>query len=188
MYFILGSDSPLGKEAFSLEKIDPFSQSWMTGDRFAEERQPPNPLRLRIDPDVPGDMLLEFYESPVPLMSKRLVDALQGAGVDNLDVYPAEITGAASGGVIDSFVAVNIIGAVAAADPGESVTDPDVEGMVSAAFDTLVIDEEAAGGRLLFRLAEDVGAVLVSGKVRDAIEPLGFETLEFIDPEDWVSL
>ena len=188
MYFILRSDSPLGKEAYNLQRIDQFSKSWMTGDRFGEGNEPPSPLRLRVDPEIPGDLLLEYYEAPVPLMSKRLVDALQQSGVDNLDVYPAEIIDESSGDVIDSYFAVNIIGTVSAADPEQSVTDPEVEGIISAAFDSLVIDEEAAGGQLIFRLAEDVSAVLVSERVVDAIEPMGFETLEFVDPEDWVSL
>jgi hypothetical protein len=57
--------------------------------------------------------------------------------------------------------------------------------MISMDFNSLAIDEAAAGGALLFRLAESVNAIVVHERVRRHLEASGITTLTFIEPEDW---
>lgn len=55
-------------------------------------------------------------------------------------------------------------------------------------FTSLVLDEAACGGRLLFRLAESVNALAVAATVRAHLLAAGFDTLRFREPGDWVQL
>ena len=43
-----------------------------------------------------------------------------------------------------------------------------------------------AGGRLMFRLAENTSAILVHRSVRDAIEAAGIEAVRFVEPADFL--
>lgn len=190
MYYLMRPSDPPGELGVRLERLeDGSNRSWMLGARFSAAEAPVGPVRLRFDPESAGTVLREFYAVPVPLVSKRLLAVLQEAGVDNLDVYPAVITDERTGQVHETHVAVNIIGAIAAADLGQSVLDPRVpERQISAAFDTLVIDEGAARGALMFRLAENVSAIVVHERVKERVEQEDIPTVEFVAPADWFSL
>lgn len=188
MYYIMNWRVPLGDAAIQLRFLERHRGAWMLGARFEPDQEPPNPLRMRFNPDTSGSVLLDLYQSPVVLMSKRLVTTLQSAGVDNLDLYPATILDEETNTLHESHVAVNIIGTVSAADVAQSELDPRVpERELTAAFDKLVIDEAKARGQLLFRLAERVGAIVVHERVKDTVDEAKFQTIGFMEPEDWMS-
>lgn len=193
MYFILGTDTPGGAERARLTyRRDHPRRSWNSGQRFStnpndppHRRTPPEPVRVEIEPGHAG-VMLDFFPVPVPLMTRRLMDALQGVGVTNLDCYKAEIRDSETNQVWNDYVAVNIIGAIAAADLKHSRFDPTVEERaVSMDFNSLVIDEGKTQGALLFRLAESVNAIVVHERVKQALEKQAFNTLRFFKPEDW---
>lgn len=115
----------------------------------------------RTDPLQPAD----FYPSS-KLMSRRLIETLEGAGVDNLQLFDAEIVNVTSGEKLPGYQVVNIIGLVAAADPDASKSRPLANVQF---FETLVIDEARAHGLLMFRLAESLGDIIIAEKVAKAV-------------------
>src|SRR5262245_34137795 len=75
----------------------------------------PSSLPFQFSFESQGKPLFDYYSANC-LMSKRLVEALRGSGVDNLQIFPAVLTEASSGAVRDDYCVVNVIGLVAAAD------------------------------------------------------------------------
>lgn len=149
-----------------------------------DEAPPDAPVALLVSPERPG-LLPEFSVHPVPLMTRRLLAALRAAGVDNLEVYDAEITDTETGEVDREHVAFNLIGLVAAADmDASSFNEALEERLISVDFHSLVVDEAAAQGLLMFRVAQCVTAILVHDRVKRAVEASGIDTLTFLPPED----
>jgi hypothetical protein len=173
-------------------KRDHPRRSWASGTRFSSNpedpvfrREPAQPVRAEIKSGYSG-ALIEFWDDPVPLMTKRLHRALQGAGVTNIDTYDAEIVDPKSGKVNTDYVAFNIVGKISAADLTKSkVASSNTDQMISMDFDAVSINEDAARGALIFRLAESVNAIVVHEKVKQHIEATGIDTLTFVQPEDW---
>jgi hypothetical protein len=156
---------------------------WASGARF--KAPPSEPVVATIKEGYAG-IMAEFWTNPVPVMTKRLLRALEQGGVTNLDTYRAEIHDPASGAIYHDHVAFNIIGVVSAADLKNSQFDPTQEDRkISMLFDAVAIDAGKAHDLLLFRLAESVNAIMVHQKVRQHIEASGIDTLTFVEPEDW---
>jgi hypothetical protein len=178
MYYMMLCLSPSNANHAMLGYIkDDRARSWHSGTRFTVP--PPEPIQVEVDPDMPG-IIPEFTDQPLPLMSQRLLAALQSAGVTNLDNYRAVITDPTTNRVYDDHVAVNIIGKVAAADKGKSGYDPEIPW-----FDKVVLDKLAPRGALMFRLAESVNAILVHESVKKRVESSGIDTLTWVPPEQW---
>jgi hypothetical protein len=159
--------------------------NWMGGERWAVDV--PSNLVFQIEEDDEG-VMLPFFNDVVPLMRVDLLKALREAGVDNIDDYPAIIRETRSGREYRDYRVVNIIGAVRAADLAASDVEPsgfDGSFDIDAFFNTLKLDESAAQGLLLFRLAESVGTILVHAKVREHVEKSGIEHMEFVHPAEW---
>ncbi len=82
----------------------------------------------------------------------------------------------------NDYLAVNIIGTIAAADMLKSVVLDDPDGpLITVIFESLVIDEAKAGGHLFFRLAESVSTVVVHEKVVRHLESKGGFGLTFLE-------
>lgn len=145
------------------------SAPWMTGELLT--RTVPNPVVFRLDPNYPGK-LKPMYQTTILLMRDDLVQALEEAGVDNLEKFPAVVRDETKSEEHTTYKAVNIVGLIACADMEGSklMDDEDEPGEVDVNFDSLVIDEKKAGGALLFRLAESVNAIIVHRSVRDRVE------------------
>lgn len=190
MYFVMQSTVPAGHGPIRLEEVDKsYTQSWLLGARFEDSERPPNPYVLRVNQELGGTVLMDLYQTPAVLMSKRLLAALRDAGVDNLDVYPARIIDEEEGKTYQSHDAVNIIGAISAADLETTQFDPGVpDRVLSAAIDRLGVDESAARGQRLFRLAESINAIVVDEGVKKRVESEGITTVVFTKPDDWSSL
>lgn len=122
-----------------------------------------------------------------PLMHRDLVMALRSAGADTIEDFAVEIMDEETDEVCDDFLAINIVGLVAAADLGRSsVVLHDERGLIDADFDSLSLDDHRIKGRLLFRLAESVNAVVVEAHVKSKLEALGGFELTFAVPESWI--
>lgn len=177
---------PRGETVLNLLEYPEFDgvESWMLASRF--DRQLPAPIMLRWDPETAGRKK-QYYDATIPLMHRNLLDALRASGVDNVDAYPAEIVHPITGETDSEYVAVNVIGAIKAADLAKSAyTDESGFGRIDMDFDGLTISENAAGGALLFRLAECVTGLVVHETVKRQLELRGGFGLTFVPPNDWV--
>jgi hypothetical protein len=86
----------------------------------------------------------------------------------------------------DNYLAVNIVGRVAAAELAKSEINPEVpERLISMDFFSLSVDEAKTRGALMFRLAENLSAVLVHEHVKAQVDRAGIETLTWLRPEEW---
>lgn len=137
-----------------------------------ENLELPYRLTIRVNPRH-GLEMDDFYPDR-NVMSKRLVATLQSSGVDNLQVFPAEIKHNLTGEIIDDFVVVNIIGMVSCADLSKSDATPlaDVN-----YFHKLTIDANKTRGGLMFRLAESRIDVIVAEQVAKNIGKGNFHNL-----------
>ena len=153
------------------------------------EQRPTGPVQINAVPhDGYQDDPADLQDKTVPLMSKRLKEAMDAAGVDNINYLPITLKNTETGRVYDYF-AFNLLGLVAAADPAESkISSHDGDFVGDSQIEDLVIDESKTGGLLIFRLKEKFSAILVHEKVRQAIKSAGIKTVGFMRPEDYVAL
>lgn len=160
---------------------------WRKGARFS--RPVPTPIEVtlkRIDPNAGdhGPEIPEFLESSAPIFSNDLLAAMREAGVDNLDTYEVVLVDLENQARHSTHKAVNIIGAISAADMSKSDAIINTGGpIIDVDFDRLSVDERKARGALIFRLAESTNAILVHEKLRDALLAKGFGHLAFYEPE-----
>ncbi len=181
MYHVLHSFGPLFKPTLMLGAIPEVEgiESWMSGQPITVPVA--EPLVLEIDPDEAGEPR-EMYELEALVLSRRLVDALVEAGVDNLQIYSAVLQGPESGREFPHYCLVNVVGAVCCADLEQSVyTTTSTSPTINVAFDELVIDPIRARGALMFRLGESLGTIVVHEDVKRYLLDRGFSMLTFED-------
>lgn len=182
-YYVLDVDGPT-PAAMIESGPDLPSAPWNSGKRI--EGPVVEPLEYKLDPDYPGHLLPLYEAESVPLVRDDVLVLLRAAGIDNLQLYDAVIHDPVSGRQHTNYKAFNIVGAVSAADMGQSglMGTSDSE-MVDIDFDSLVLDDTRAGGLLMFRLAEAVNAIVVHLSVKRLIEEHGIEGISFLGPGEW---
>jgi uncharacterized protein DUF1629 len=199
MYYVLDCHSPLEAEHYTLEASDDGNDKrWEEGVLFSEHDKregfhpPTKVIGLETQPEDEEEEQAFVYPEltwiPIPLMSRRLVLALQAAGVDNLQTYETRLVTVEGKNPPhrNYYLAVNIVGLVEAADFAKSEVNPAVkERMISMDFYSLAIDEAKAKDLSMFRLAENISAVLVHERVKEQVEAAGITTLTWIPPEEW---
>lgn len=127
----------------------------------------------------------DFLEFPCPFVSDRMRQALDAAGVDNVEYFPALVDEQyGDGGVIAEYWVANVVGAVACASPlgGDVADGPDEVGPPAAPFR---VDPARAGGLGLFRLAEDRRLLVVSEPVADVLRAAGLRGVALQPPETY---
>lgn len=163
---------------------------WQDGQALTEEgRNFPLPIQIEFEPfrGYSGPPI-EMRDVGIPIMSVRLADAFTAAGVDNIEFFPARLRNTVTGASYE-YRAYKIVGVVAAADLARSEwRSYDRKPVADVSFETLAIDEGRPAGLGVFRLAENISAVLVHEWVRRVIEARGIDTIEFVKPEDWAHL
>lgn len=196
-YFVVKCFPPLGKAHFDLSADDEIvDKRWHEGIMFVsnDRRQGFHPPQASIDIDTKPErndarfVYPEYTPHPIPLMSRRLVDALRAGGVDNLQAYETRLHKIAgkSPVAVDHYLAVNIVGCIEAADNTRSESNPEVDdALVSVDFFSLVIDTAKARGALMFRLADNGSAVMVHEQVKARVESAGITTLSWLGPGEW---
>ena len=110
----------------------------------------------------------------IPVMSDSLIAALQQAGVDNLQCFPAEMRSSVDGTVWKNYQVVNVIGLISCADLNPSeftriIDRPGEDTSPLMAFENLKIDPARSREALLFRLAESPGTIVVAGSVVECL-------------------
>ncbi len=196
-YFVLACEPRPSEAHFDVE-VDASvrGKRWKAGILFsASDRRealhpPQEPISLSTvdDTNDPPRVYPEYSSQPIPLMSRRLVAAMQAAGVDNLQLFSTQLNDRRGDPppAPDHYLAVNIVGCIAAADLARSALNPLVnDRLVSADFHSLAVAEDKTRAALLFRLAENVSAVLVHKQVKEAVERSGIDTLTWYLPREW---
>jgi len=168
---------------------------FLANNKWEDERPPKEPIELATEPQPAEEygaenwgFYRELYWTPIPLFSRRLVDALIKGGVHNIQTYETVLTNVEGDNPPprDHYLAVNVIGLIDAADMEKSVISPgSKEELYATDFDSLVIDEKAPRGMLMFRLAQNISAVLVHQRVKEYVEAAGIDTLTWFRPEEW---
>ena len=183
-YYVLGANAE--RRMLLSPPPDPNDDdTWWAGTKF--QRPPDLPVVAEIKKGYEDADLLDFF-GPASLLSNALYEALIAAGVDNLEVYDAEIQSEDGKIVHKNYKAFNLIGLVKAADMAKSQFSADVPSrLIDASIQKLEIDGDKARGALMFRLAEYVGAVIVHERVKRAIEAAGVKTVTFTAPDQYVS-
>lgn len=196
-YFVMDCHSPLTADHWMIELGESAPDlRWHEGQRFSPDEDrigfdpPKAPIDLVTTEDVepPPKIYPELLWVPIPLMSRRLLAALQACGIDNLQAYETRLIEprGEKPPPPDYYVAVNIIGLVAAADLQKSKLNPETpDRLISADFRSLAIDQSKTGDLLIFRLAENISAVLAHERVRAEIEKRGINSLTWFEPEEW---
>ena len=124
----------------------------------------PWPFSLRHKRPEPLHMA-DFYPSGT-VMSERLIDVLKSAGVDNLQLFKAQIVNEQTKEEIAGYQVVNILGLVSAADENASKSRPLAHVRF---FEKLILDETRARGQLMFRLAESLTDIIIAESVAKRI-------------------
>ncbi len=138
----------------------PRAVDFISGSVIDDELETP----LIFTTDAPeGTKLLDFKRGTVTLMSKRFVELLKGAQVDNLQTFPAIVKSLTDGTIWDNYFAVNILGLIACSNLDKSTYTEIMPG--SYRFKELAIDASKANGALLFRLQEDPPTLIMDSSV-----------------------
>lgn len=188
MYFVL-NDKPIDSPE-PIYKVSEYPEvagirSWISGRKITVPV--PKPLAYTLDEFYTG-RIPDYYNGSVPFMSDRLIKVLIQAGVDNVQYFEAVLRSHESKVLSTSHYAINVVGAVSAADMHASVLAPENDSdLVDVSFDSLTIDKYSAGGLLLFRLAESMPVIIVHQKIRDLALLSGITNLGFVSPEDWLT-
>lgn len=156
--------------------------NWMLARRFTDPV--PSPVSVVLNAKV--GMMLPMFNRGILLMSDKLVEALLECGVDNLDCYPAELFNPMTNERFSNYQAVNIIGAVAAANLAESQHQTFGAARFDVDFDSLVLDPAKTNGLLMFRLAECVTGIVVHESVKAHCDKRGIEHLDWVLPAEWI--
>lgn len=150
VYCLEPDNATLAKLEYDFSLDEDFLRSWISGEAF--EIMPPLPVVLERGS---RGVLPEFVQSPVAVMTTRLFQVLEAAGVSNLETFPTEIHDAKGNLVSSDYVAFNVVGLIRTEDlPSES--------------------------ELKFaRLEESVNVLLVHDSIKQAILDAGITTLTF---------
>lgn len=175
-YFILAGGRA-GSKLLMDPPDGPGGISWTIGQAF--DAPPPQPVPITVVRGYEAAPTPEFAVVP-PVISHRLWQALQAAGVDNLEVYEGLLVDEDEQPIGETVLLYNLLGLVSAADPGATRHAPENPSrLLDASIDHLEVDSRRARGALMFRLAENTSVVLVHRQVMEALEAAGFEGLRF---------
>ena len=191
-YWIMSCEQPLSAHGEAMlelmnDMVIPGVRSWKLGRPFTVDIETPILVDMLTYRGYRGPPV-ELWDSGVPLLSARLAEALIRAGVSTLDLYDAVIREPTSEKQYRHF-AYNVTLLLAAADMERSewyCYDNNL--MFDVSFFDLVIDPSKCHDELLFRLAQNINALMVHDSVREEVLASGIDTLSFIRPEDWMQI
>jgi hypothetical protein len=169
MFYRLQRDANARRQGLDFARIAEYADPgipWFAGQRA--EGVVPTPVRCVLDAERGGPDMPDLFLSQIPLFSTRLLECLRQAGVDNLEVYDAELLDPRSQRVNRSYKAVNIVGKVQCVNLAESEFDPRSQ-YPMLEFRRIVLDEAKIGELRLFRLAENPLFILMDEGVKSAL-------------------
>ncbi|MDL1888838.1 hypothetical protein FBQ96_04515 [Nitrospirales bacterium NOB] len=161
-----------------------FRGNWRDGQVITEAV--PQPLIYTLDPDYPGSPKAMYYGEAIPVVREDVIEVIRQAGVDNIQYFDAVLRDPSTGKEYRNYKAYNIVGLVACADMQASeLMGTSDSTMGDADFHSLVIDETKTEGLLLFRLAENVSAIIVYEKIKQSIENSNIPGFVFYGAGEW---
>ncbi len=170
-YFLMETDSYIDYGIQTCPDVGD-ENSFLSGKLIQAQHLP----SLVFEVDFPdAEKLPHFFDSEVPLASKKFIDTLMKAGVDNFQVFPATVINPDTGGQWNDYFAFNVLGLVACANLDKSDYDTLLEGnpeginIPSLAFNELVLDQSKLKGLLFFRLGESPIDLIVHQQVFDSL-------------------
>jgi len=182
MYYVM--DCPGVHPIRRIQKGPDLDELWRDG--LPIEKKPPLPLNYSLSKGMPGQPKAMYYAEPIPLMRDDLIQVLSDAGVTNIQFFEATIFDPDTQVTHTNFKAYNIVGLVHCADMKRSkLISDDSDGLFDVDFSSLYIDESKINGTLLFRLAENVSAIIVHENIKLAIESSKIPGFRFYGPGEW---
>lgn len=158
--------------------------NWRGGERITDPV--PQPLVYTLSNSYEGHPQPMYYAEAIPVVRDDVVAVLDAAGVDNIQYFDAVLRDTAAGRDYTDYKAYNIVGLLSCADMDAStMMGTSDSSHLDADFDRLVLDESRVGGALLFRMAENVSAIVVHESVKAAIEASGIPGFVFCGPGEW---
>lgn len=146
----------------------------------------PQPLVYLLNDKYDGQPKPMYYEESIPVMRDDVAQLLLDAGVDNIQFFDAVLKDQKAGRDYPNYKAYNIVGLVSCADMAAStMMGTSSSTMGDADFEGLVLDESRTRGALLFRLAENVSAIVVHERIKAAVENSGIKGFLFCGPGEW---
>lgn len=186
MYYLLGQPTPehpcrwIGEEPY-IEGVN-----FRLGKRITVPV--PQPLKFALEPldalaPDHGPNWPPIFNENALLYRSDFIDALRSYGVDNFDLYDAEIYDPDNAEIRKDYQVVNIIGVLSVANMQLSnATVHDGVPLMDVDFESLVLDESEARGLLMFRLVESTNAILIREDLKSFLESKGFVDVTFDDP------
>jgi len=172
-YFFLRQDLFGDATAIEIEgHTDTSAQfNWVDGIKFDR----PFPLETFWLNDAYGANYPDFFDTTIPVMSSRLIEALTSRGVSNLDIYPVVLKTRRDGLERTDYRAVNVVGRIDAVDLAQSPHEmrrgkPRFNGSVA-------IDERLTGGALAFRLPYSPRFIVVADPVARHLQTLSLDSV-----------
>ncbi|MDL1968314.1 MAG: hypothetical protein LWW97_07125 [Deltaproteobacteria bacterium] len=164
-------------------KRDHRGRSWHDGNIFTSDvnapvwkQHPKVPIKVTIEQGYEKAPMPSFLRGPIPIMSKKLLNTVREAGVDNIDSYRVELNYADGTLASEDYYAFNLVGKLRAADLDKSVYDDNQpDKLIAMNFDSLLVDENKTYGQLMFRLAENISTILIHERIKKAIEEAGIQ-------------
>src|SRR3990172_5068054 len=189
MHYVMTCEGPYPTR--SIRKAPKFpSPSWMMGRKVTVQIL--EPLVYELDTEIypgtktAGNPVAMYDELTKPLMREDLKAAIWEAGVDNIDFYRALVKDPLTGEELKNYWAFNILGLISCADMTRSkLMGTSKSQLLDVDFDSLVIDEEGTMGFHLFRLAENISAIVVDDEVKETIEQHKIPGMVFYGPGKW---
>jgi len=145
-------------------------------------------FKYEINEDYPGILKTLYLAPSVPLMHKKLAEILSNVGVDNIQYFNAEIADPETNEINRDYKAFNVVGLVSATDMEKSTKMHDYNmSSFDNDFDKLVLDHDRIhDDLLLFRLAENINAIVVHEKIKELVEEAdGLKDMRFLSDGEW---
>lgn len=152
------------------EPNESLANPWTQGQRFPPENIPTT-LEVRVESE-PEEAYPDYFTlQQIPIVSDRFVQALRGTGLNNVDLFAAPLIDPS--GVRHGHQVMNVIGRVDCLDRDASeYTTISPRSKVILRMKKMVIDPEKAQGLDMFRVHGFPLAVLISERVKRAVEGL----------------
>jgi hypothetical protein len=142
--------------------------------------EPPVLVRISAWSDEPTD----YMEQPFPVVTDRMRDALDRAGVDNVEYIRAQVQRERSTVVESGYWLFNVVGKVSCVDPVASGLH-DAEGSGLRQLARIVLDPARTYGLGLFRLAEDPRMIVVGPHVQVALQASHLRGVLLQEPSEY---
>jgi hypothetical protein len=140
---------------------------WTTGVPVQENLT--SPVIIELDEDDSGPDMPDYFGNSTPACSDKMIKILESAGIDNFELFDIVLKNPVTEKLHDNYKMLNILGLLQAVDMKKSTYDPRSE-MFLIEFDEIVIDSKKAKGQDMFRLAENARHIIISEKIKDALD------------------